>query len=290
MRFARFTCLLVLFALCRLGSAEAAISVTDARGEPVTLEAPATRIVALAPHAVELLYAVGAGEALSGVIAGSDYPPAAQALPRVGSYQGISLEAILSRRPDLVVSWLSGTPHAVTARLRGLGIPVYASEPRHLSDIPEELRELGRLTGHADRGEARAERFAARLAELRQHFARPPRVFYQVASAPLTTLGDGQIITQVIRACGGQPLFADSPVLVPQVSREALLAARPTVILAAGDDDAWQAAWQRWTTLPAVRDGHLYTLDPDEISRPGPRLLEGMAQVCRVLAEAATAQ
>ncbi|MBZ9556526.1 MULTISPECIES: cobalamin-binding protein [unclassified Modicisalibacter] len=273
-----------------LPEARASVSAVDATGKRVTLESPATRVVALAPHAVEMLYAVGAGDALVGAIAGSDYPPAARALPRVGSYRGLSAEAILARRPDLVVTWLSGTPSALVARLRELGVAVYASEPRRLADVPEELRELGRLTGHAAGGETRARAFLARLASQRQRLAEPPRVFYQLGHEPLTTLAGGQIVTQVIRACGGEPLFADQPVLVAQVSREALIAAHPEAILAAAPDDGWQAAWQRWSLLPAVRENHLYTLSPDLISRPGPRLLDGMAEVCAALADTAATQ
>jgi len=91
----------------------------------------------------------------------------------------------------------------------------------------------------------------------------------------------------VIRACGGVPLFAEQPVLVPQIGREALIAARPTVILSAARDDDWQAAWQRWSLVPAVANGQLYTLEPDWISRPGPRLLDAMAQACAALRRSA---
>ncbi|MDW5376870.1 cobalamin-binding protein [Halomonas sp. HP20-15] len=267
--------------------APAAVTVIDDNGDQVTLDAPARRIVALAPHAVEMLYAVGAGDALVGAIDGSDYPAAARLLPRVGSYRGILLEAVLARGPDLVVTWASGTPQALVERLHAIGIPVYASEPRALPDIAENLRELGRLAGHGERGEYQSAVYLARLAALEQTFDEPPRVFYQLGASPLTTLAGGHIVTQVIRGCGGAPLFAEQPVLVPQVGREALISARPTVILSAAHDDAWQAAWQRWPLVPAVASGQLYTLEPDWISRPGPRLLDAMDQVCSALRRSA---
>lgn len=274
---------LALSAMSAFVRAEALTTVDDT-GRRVTLERPAERVVALAPHAVEMLYAVGAGEALVGAIAGSDYPASAKALPRVGSFRGIALEAVLARRPDLVVAWASGTPRALIERLIALGIPVYASEPRQLTDVTENLRELGRLTGHADVGEAAAVEYESRLEALGQELPRSPRVFYQLGSDPLTTLAGGHIVSQVIRHCGGRPLFADSPVLVPQVSHEALLEAHPEVILAARKGDDWKRAWQRWSLLPAVREGRLHTLDPDWISRPGPRLVDAVAQVCDALA------
>lgn len=265
----------------------AAITVTDDNGDRVTLDAPARRIVALAPHAVEMLYAVGAGDALVGAIDGSDYPAAARQLPRVGNYRGVPLEAVLAHQPDLVVAWASGTPQALIERLHALGIPVYASEPRALPDIAENLSELGRLSGHGERGEYQSALYLARLMGLGQTFEQPPRVFYQLGDKPLTTLAGGHIVSQVVRGCGGLPLFAEQPVLVPQIGRESLLAARPTVILSAARDDAWQAAWQRWSLVPAVASGQLYTLEPDWISRPGPRLLDAMAQVCSALRRAA---
>lgn len=263
--------------------APAAVTAIDDNGDRVTLDAPAERIVALAPHAVEMLYAVGAGGALVGAIDGSDYPAAARLLPQVGNYRGVPLEAVLAREPDLVVTWASGTPQALVERLRALGIPVYASEPRALPDIADNLRELGRLAGRSARGERQSAVYLARLAALEQTLDEPPRVFYQLGANPLTTLAGGHIVTQVIRGCGGVALFAEQPVLVPQVGREALIAARPTVILSAANDDAWQAAWQRWALLPAVASGQLYTLEPDWISRPGPRLLDAMEQVCSAL-------
>ncbi|SDL72947.1 iron complex transport system substrate-binding protein [Modicisalibacter muralis] len=262
----------------------APISVVDDSGRTVTLQAPAERVVALAPHAVEMLYAIGAGEALVGAIEGSDYPEAAKALPRVGSYRGIALEAVLARTPDLVVTWASGTPRALVERLSALGIPVYASEPRRLAQVAENLRELGQLTGQAEAGKALASDFTSRLAVLRQELENPPRVFYQLGANPLTTLAGGHIVSEVIRHCGGEPLFAQSPVLVSQISREALLQARPEVILSASHDDAWKADWQRWKLLPAVREGRLYTLDPDLINRPGPRIIEAVEAVCAALA------
>lgn len=268
----------------------AAVTAIDDNGDQVTLDSPARRIVALAPHAVEMLYAVGAGDALVGAIDGSDYPAAARQLPRVGNYRGVPLEAVLAREPDLVVVWASGTPHALVERLRALGIAVYASEPRALPDIADNLRELGRLSGHAQHGDYQAAVYLARLASLEQTLDGPPRVFYQLGANPLTTLAGGHIVTQVIRGCGGVALFAEQPVLIAQIGREALIAARPTVILSAARDDDWRASWQRWSLLPAVASGQLYTLEPDSISRPGPRLLEAMGHVCSALRRSASAQ
>lgn len=261
----------------------AALTVVDDAGSIVNLEAPAKRVVALAPHAVEMLYAVDAGDTLVGVIEGSDYPEAAKTLPRVGSYRGIALEAVVARNPDLVVVWGSGTPQALIERLVALDVPVYRSEPRKLSSVAKGLRDLGRLTGHEGRGEIAASNLTSRLAASQQMLSNPPRVFYQLGSNPLTTLSGGHIVTEVIRHCGGKPLFADKPVLVPQIGNEALIEARPEVILSAKRQDDWKRAWQRWKLLPAVKNERLYSLNPDLISRPGPRIVEAVEEVCEAL-------
>ncbi|MGM8849425.1 cobalamin-binding protein [Salinicola halophyticus] len=263
----------------------AAISVEDDSGRRVTLAQPAERIIALAPHLVELSYAVGAGGQLVGAIDGSDYPPAARQLDRVGSYRGIPLELIVAKQPDLVLVWGSGTPASLIEQLERLEIPVYRSEPRKLEQIAGDLRGIGRLTGHSDAGEQAASDFEQALEGTSQQLSPAPRVFYQLGQSPLTTLAGGQIVTQVIRHCGGVPLFDDAPVLVPQIGWESLVEAQPEVILAAGNDDRWQAFWTSHDELPAVRDGALYTLDPDAISRPAPRMIQAVRQVCRALAE-----
>ncbi|WP_157956743.1 cobalamin-binding protein [Salinicola halimionae] len=261
----------------------AAISVEDDSGRIVTLTQPAERIIALAPHLVELSYAVGAGKQLVGAIDGSDYPPTARQIDRVGSYRGIPLELIVAKQPDLVLVWASGTPASLIEQLERLDIPVYRSEPRKLDQIAGELRDIGRLTGHVDAGKQAAARFEQALDDTAQQLSPAPRVFYQLGQSPLTTLASGQIVTQVIRHCGGEPLFDEAPVLVPQIGWESLVEAQPQVILAAGDDDRWQAFWASHDELPAVRDGALYTLDPDAISRPGPRMIRAVRQVCRAL-------
>ncbi|OLO08453.1 hypothetical protein BTW08_06880 [Salinicola sp. MH3R3-1] len=263
----------------------AAISVEDDSGRRVTLAQPAERIIALAPHLVELSYAVGAGGQLVGAIDGSDYPPAARQLDRVGSYRGIPLELIVAKQPDLVLVWGSGTPASLIEQLERLDIPVYRSEPRKLEQIADDLRDIGRLTGHSDAGEQAASDFEQALEGTSQQLSPAPRVFYQLGQSPLTTLAGGQIVTQVIRHCGGVPLFDDAPVLVPQIGWESLVEAQPEVILAAGNDDRWQAFWTSHDELPAVRDGALYTLDPDAISRPAPRMIQAVRQVCRALAD-----
>lgn len=266
-------------------SLQAQVRQLDDTGRWVELAAPAQRIVSLAPHVTELLFAAGAGNRVVGGVAYSDYPPAARGLPSVGSYTGVDVEAILALRPDLVVGWQGGNAPDQLELLARMGLPVYRSDPRTLADIPASLRRLGRLAGTADRAESAADTFEAGLASLAESHreARRLRVFYQVWDTPLMTVGGGHWISQVIALCGGDNPFAGLRTLTPTVSLEAVLAAAPEVILAggmAGAEPAWLTRWQAWRALPAVRGGHVYAINPDWLQRAGPRLLDGARAVC----------
>ncbi|MFZ5652819.1 MAG: helical backbone metal receptor, partial [Pseudomonadota bacterium] len=116
-----------LLAACCATSAHAAITVTDDTGRTVRLAQPARRIVSLAPHITENLFAIGAGERVAGTVDYSDYPEAARKIPRVGGYSRIDLEAVAALKPDLVLAWESGNAMAQVDKLRVLGVPVYVS-------------------------------------------------------------------------------------------------------------------------------------------------------------------
>lgn len=265
------------------------VAVEDDAGRRVILPGPARRIVSLAPHATELLFAAGAGERVVAVVEHSDYPPEAAALPRVGEAGALDLERILALDPDLVVAWQTGTPTVQIERLRDFDIPVFLSEPRALADIPAGLRRLGALVGTGDAAESEAQAFEARLAELRRRYAgrRRLRGFYQIWAQPLMTVNGEHLISRVMDLCGVDNVFADLPTLAPQVSLEAVLAADPEIILASGEaGEDWKDAWRRWGHLAAVRAGHLHYIDPDLIHRHTPRVLDGAERLCE-LAEAA---
>lgn len=271
---------------CSCGYAD--IQVSDDSGLPVVLERPARRIVSLAPHITELLFAVGAGEAVVGASEYSDYPAAAREIPQVGGGSGLDLEAILALGPELVVAWGSGSPPGQLQRLRRLGIPVFVSEPQVMADIASSLERLGRLAGH-ENGAARVIRqFNQRHRELRDRYAAraPVRVFYQVWQQPLMTINGDHLVSDVIRLCGGRNIFADLPDLAPPVSVESVLARNPEVIIAGSDaagDPELAAHWQRWIAMSAVQKGHVYTVQRELLVRHTPRILDGAEQVCRIL-------
>ncbi|WP_435104053.1 cobalamin-binding protein [Arhodomonas sp. AD133] len=279
----------VVLALLATSLAHATVTVEDDSSRTVRLEAPATRIVSLAPHTTEILFAAGAGERVVGAVSYSDYPPAAKEIPRVGSYDAVDFERILGLDPDLVVAWASGNDSATIERLRELGLTVYVSEPRALAAIPRTITRLGRLAGTADTAQTAAERFREhrqRLAE-RYRDQAPVPVFFQIWHGPTMTINGEHLISRVIELCGGRNVFAELPTLVPHVSTEAVIAADPEAILAAGRDaerPEWLDDWREWPSITAVRRDNLFHLDPDVIHRAGPRVLAGAEAVCEALA------
>lgn len=263
-------------------------SVVDDSGRRVTLAEPARRIVSLAPHVTEALYAAGAGERVVAAVSYSDHPEAARDLPRVGRYDSLNIEAILAREPDLVVGWGSGNPEAQLARLRDLGLTLYVNEPRRLEEIAASLERLGTLAGTEDAAAEAATAFREQLADLRARYGDRPtlEVFYQIWNDPLMTINDDHVIADVIRGCGGRNVFAGLSALAPRVSVEAVLERDPEVIVASGMDEErpeWLDMWRDWPEIEAVRNDNLFFVPPDLLQRHTPRILDGMERMCAQL-------
>jgi len=259
----------------------AAVSVVDDSGHRITLAAPATRIVSLAPHATELLFAAGAGARVVGVSAYSNFPAEASRLPSVGDAMRADLERIIALKPDLIVGWKSGNNPAQLERLRALGLPVFDSEPRRFDDIASALERLGTLAG-SDEGRIAAARFRDALQQLRERYAArtPVTVFYQIWPSPLMTLNDAHIVSEAIRLCGGINLFGALAPLVPTVSREAVLKANPQAIFVSDEDARAFGRWRGYGNLTAVRNDSLFRIDGGVMNRAGPRMLGATALLC----------
>jgi len=258
--------------------------------EPLPGRSPAhaQRIVTLAPHLAELVFAAGAGQQLVGVSAFSDYPVEATSLPQIGDAFRVDYEALAALSPDLVLAWTSGNPPALLAQLRDLGYRVVALEPETLDDVAGQIEFIGELAGTEAQANAAASLYMDELASLRQIYSGRPSiaVFYQVSMRPLLTVSGRQMIGQAIKLCGGENIFDHQPGLTPVVSLEAVLDAAPAVILAGGalvDDESQLDEWRRWPMLPANRNGNLFIVDANLMSRPGPRLLDGLRSICSYL-------
>ena len=200
---------ILVTALALSSTARADLSFKDDTGQEVRLKAPARRIVALAPHIAESLFAAGAGDKLVGTVDYSDYPPEAKKVPRVGGYSRVDLEAVAALKPDLVLAWESGNNMPQISKLKALGLTVYVSQPNKMENVADQLERLGQLAGSEAVARPAAERFRQRLEALRKANAGKPKVrtFYQIWKTPLMTVGGPQIISDAITLCGGENVF-----------------------------------------------------------------------------------
>lgn len=267
------------------------LSGCEAGVEPDRLDAAATRIVALSPHLTELAYSAGAGDRLVGVVEYSDYPPAALDLPRIGDSFRLDYEAIAGLAPDLVLAWRSGTPADVQQRLRELGYRVESLDANRLVDIAAQIAAIGALAGTSATADAAASAFLQRLRGLADAHreAGVVDVFYQISAQPLFTISGRHVISEAIELCGGRNIFADTDGLSPAVSLESVIVAEPEVIVWGQSPPSGAAAdelrdqWSRWSSVPAVRDGHLFVVDADRIHRPTTRILDAVDELCMLL-------
>jgi iron complex transport system substrate-binding protein len=247
---------------------------------------PAKRIAALAPSVTELIYAAGAAKSLVAVSAFSDYPEAAKQLPQVADFAGISIEALIQLKPDLVLVWESGTRPADIARLRDLRIRTESIRIDTFDDVPTAIRRIGEFAGTPETANAAAEKFVLRAKELAEKNRGKPKVsvFFEIGRSPLLTINGHHFITQVLSICGGVNVFASASQQVFQPSRETLLQIDPQVVMRGasphGNRDRDDGLYQG---LAAYRRGQILSVNADHILRPGPRLIDAAAEVCDLL-------
>lgn len=287
---AAFRALAAIFAgalAVALPPAHATVQAVDDTGTMVTLTAPATRIVSLAPHATELLIAAGAGARVVGAVASAAGAMGPDAIPNVGDARSLDLERIVALEPDLIVTW----PYTVPAQVQALaarGARVFITDPATIAGIATDIERLGTLAGTQAQARVAAAALRERVARLRagRSTGKPLRVFYQIWNAPLYTVGGRHLVSEAIRVCGGENVFASLTLPAPGVSVEAVLATRPDVIVAGGDGGtrpAWLDDWRRWPALPAVANGSLFAVNADLLHRAGPRFLDGVEELCVAL-------
>ena len=257
------------------------------------------RVITLAPHITELVYAAGAGESIVATVDSSDYPPAALDLPRVGDGLNVNVERALTLRPSMVIAWQpSGGAMTLAPTLAALEIPLFYSEPRALDDIPAEVRRMGKLLGTPEVAQAAAQALDMRIAALRQRYAGPRpadrgpagrgpiRVFLELGPEPIYTIGSDPLLNDVLHACGAENLYAKSRVAAPQVSTESLLTQQPdVVIISTADPVRIEARRRAWSALGlrAAREQRIHSIDHDQLFRPGPRLIDAAETLCSLI-------
>ncbi|MEC4722175.1 cobalamin-binding protein [Noviherbaspirillum sp. CPCC 100848] len=270
---------------------QAAITVQDDAGDTITLEQPARRVVSLSPHVTEMLFAAGGGDRIVGTVTYSEHPPAAKNIPRIGDNRSVDVERLLALKPDLLVVWRHNASSRQMEQLRKLGIPLFYSEPHKLQDIPEAVLRMGQLLGTEQQARQSAGDLQRQLDQLTARYRNraPVRVFYQVWDRPLYTLNERHIISDAIRVCGGENIFAKLPMAAPSITQEAVLKENPDAIVSGDRRDQKVSGieiWKQYPSMTAVRRGNLFAIDGDLINRAGPRIIAGATELCARLDEA----
>lgn len=280
---------LVLLARCApVGGADR----PEDQGRQVSLLPPyPQRLISLAPNLTEILYFLELGDRLVGVTSYCNYPPAAKSKPRIGTYWEFNLEAILALKPDLaLVMAEQGEGENALAALRHWGIPLFLARAETLPELFQLIRQVAQITGQEEVARRKLPLLEARVKQIEARVqGRPaPRVFLQIDQEPLITVGRRAIQNDLIRRAGGVNIAGDIDQRYPIFSLEEVLKAQPQVILFTGMVGeqgllARIAFWRRWPMVPAVSSGRLYWVEPDLIDRPGPRSVDGLELLSRLL-------
>ncbi|WP_423840174.1 vitamin B12 ABC transporter substrate-binding protein BtuF [Vibrio mytili] len=244
---------------------------------------PAQRVISLAPHATEIAYAAGLGDKLVAVSELSDYPEQAKMLEKVSNYQGIKLERIIALKPDLVIAWPAGNPAKEIEKLKQFDVPIYYSKTGKLADIAFNIEQLSHYSEHPEIGQQAAANFRAQLNSLKTKYNTEDKVryFYQLSEKPIITVAGTNWPSEVFTFCGGENIFSQASSPYPQVSIEQVITRQPEVIFTSRHAMSHDGMWAEWKNeLPAMKNGHTWSLNADWINRPTPRTLNAITQVC----------
>ena len=265
------------------------LTVRDDEGTTVTISAAPQRIVSLAPSVTETLFALGEGARIVGVTTSDDYPPAAKSLPQVASYSGVEMEKVVAARPDLVIAWKGITSVSDIARLRSLGYPVVVLYATTLPAVFADISLVGDATGEAGPARVLAGQLSAEASAITAAVAVEPRprVFYELdATKSIYTPAPDDFTTDMVRRAGGDPITS-GVAGVYSVSLERLVAADPQVIVLGdatyGTTASTVAARPGWAGMTAIRDHAVRPVDDTIVTRPGPRIVEGLAALARAI-------
>jgi vitamin B12 transport system substrate-binding protein len=269
------TCRFILFIFIALNCASAQAEVKKTQ----------LRIVALAPHIVENLFAIGAGDQIVGTVEYADFPDAANKIPRLGGHQGIQIEKLLALKPDLVLAWKTGSKADDLALIERMGIKVSYSEANDVEKVPQELLRLGKLTGREDAAKHAANTFQRQLAliKAKQQGKANVAVFYQLWPQPMMTVSKNTWINQLIEICQGSNVFANSQTDYPLISIENVIVAKPEVIILPEEKSNTKQpviAWHEWPEVPAVKHNQFIRVDADLLHRFTTRMLVGLDDMC----------
>jgi iron complex transport system substrate-binding protein len=258
--------------------------VTDEAGRRVRVPIRPQRVVTLAPNLTEIVYAVGAGDLLIGNTTFCDYPAEAKQVAKVGDTLQPNVERIIALRPEVILVSTASQLETFTRQLDERGISVFVTDPHDLEGVFKSIRTVGELLGHEDEAATLVNKLHARAAAVEEAVLPRPvvTVFYQVSPQPLWTAGKKSWVTDLIRRAGGRSVTAEVEGEWMRYSDEAALASRPEAIIMATGGEKMEVA-PALQKSPAAQQGRVYGINGDYLSRPGPRLVDGLEQMARAL-------
>ena len=271
-----------------IGSADTR-EVVDEAGRKVKIPVKVERIVSLAPNLTEIVYAIGAGDRLVGDTTYCDYPQEAKTVAKVGDTLQPSIERILALRPQLVLVSTASQLDAFIEQLDEHDIAVYVTDPHDLEGVFRSIISVGDLLNEPVAASDLVKQLRARSETVERAVAglTPVSVFFQLSGQPLYTAGGSSFVTNLIERAGGRSVTSDVKEAWPRLSDERALASRPeAVIMLSGDSMGASANTKVAPALensPAVKNGRVYLIDGDLLTRPGPRLIDGLEQMAHEL-------
>lgn len=266
----------------------AGISILDDFGNEIKLEAPAQRIISLAPSNTEILFAVGAGDKVIGVTTFDDYPEEVLQIEKIGDFNGMNLERIIELEPDLVINYGEGITEE-TQRLVEAGIQIAGFEPESIEEIVETIKRVGILTGKVAESETLAGEMLKKEAELigMVQGLKKKTVFYEIWHEPLMAAGPGSFVDQLIQLAGGINVAGDAESEYPQFDLEQLIERNPQVYLTANDlpEKTVESIKSRpgYENIEAIKSDQIYLLNGNIMSRPGPRIIEALELLIKAI-------
>jgi len=266
------------------GAVSGAAELHDDYGHLVRLASPPRRIVSLNPATTELLFALGAGDRVVGRTQYDLWPDSARLVPSVGAGMQPNLEAVLGRKPDLVVMYASGSDRGAADRLTAAGVPTAAFRMDHITDFVRVTTQLGRLLGDTLRAHAVVDSVTSTLDRVRhatQSLERPS-VFLHAWEKPLMTLGGGSFVSELVTVAGGRNIYDSLAAPSPVVTLEDVVRRNPDIVLVSPIERTNMLQSDRWRALPAVRNGRVLAYDTNLVARPSVKLGEAAVSLARL--------
>lgn len=263
---------------------------TDSLGRQITLKSAPLKIVSMAPNITEMLYFLGMGDRIVGVTRFSYFPPEARKKPKIGAYTSVNIEKIISLNPDLAIATADGNKRGDVDLLEEAGVKVYVVNPKNLGDVLNTMEKLGKICGK-ERGTNELvgdlKKRVNRVVRAVQGNERP-LVLLVININPLMSVNGTTIHNNIIQLAGGENMAAGYDITYPRINIEEVISKNPEVIIISsmergGEFEKARKWWDRWPSLPAVRNGNVYLIDSDLIDRPSPRIVKGLEKMAGLI-------